>query len=118
MTDDKFHLLPCPFCGGEATGFEWSDDDEKEEWEPHDEDAYCSVKVNHKEDCLFKIGEFGMWIASTEKEAADAWNHRVERTCHMVDNGVELCCSECDWRYDYDDELRFCTGCGARVVQE
>lgn len=23
-------LKPCPFCGGEAIGFEWSDDDECE----------------------------------------------------------------------------------------
>ena len=38
------------------------------------------------------------------------------RTCLMIDNGVELCCSECDRRHSYDDEPRFCMGCGARVV--
>ena len=38
------------------------------------------------------------------------------RTCRMVDNGVELCCSECDRRHSYDDEPEFCMGCGARVV--
>lgn len=41
-----------------------------------------------------------------------------ERTCRMVDNGAELCCSECDRRHDYDDEPRFCMGCGAKVVSE
>ncbi len=36
----------------------------------------------------------------------------------MLDNGVELCCSECDRRHDYDDEPQFCMGCGAKVVSE
>lgn len=39
-----------------------------------------------------------------------------ERTCEMVDNGRELCCSVCDWRHDYDDEPVYCSGCGAKVV--
>ena len=39
-----------------------------------------------------------------------------ERTCHMVDNGVELCCSECDGRHSYDDEPDYCNRCGAKVV--
>lgn len=41
-----------------------------------------------------------------------------ERTCHMVDNGVELCCSECDGRHSYDDEPNYCMQCGAKVVDE
>lgn len=40
------------------------------------------------------------------------------RTCRMVDNGCELCCSECDCRHDYDDEPNYCHNCGARVVGE
>lgn len=40
-----------------------------------------------------------------------------ERTCRMIDNGVELCCSVCDRRHGYDDEPDFCMGCGAKVVQ-
>lgn len=40
-----------------------------------------------------------------------------ERTCHMIDNGAEFCCSECDCRHSYDDEPRFCMGCGAKVIQ-
>ena len=39
-----------------------------------------------------------------------------ERTCHMIDNGVELCCSTCDRRHAYDDEPDYCTGCGAKVA--
>lgn len=42
----------------------------------------------------------------------------LERTCKMVDNGSELCCSVCDWRHDYDDEPVYCSGCGAKVVNE
>ena len=39
------------------------------------------------------------------------------RTCRMVDNGAEPCCPECDCRHPYDDEPKFCMGCGARVVE-
>lgn len=39
-----------------------------------------------------------------------------ERTCGMIDNGVELCCSECDGRHSYDDEPDYCMRCGAKVV--
>lgn len=53
------------------------------------------------------VGEFG-------RERA----YLPERTCHMVDNGCELCCSECDGRHDYDDEPNYCHNCGARVVSE
>ena len=42
-------------------------------------------------------------------------NRRAERTCRMVDNGCELCCSGCDCRHDYDDEPNYCHNCGARV---
>ena len=41
-----------------------------------------------------------------------------ERTCHMVDNGVELCCSECDGSRSYDDEPDYCMHCGARVEED
>ena len=40
-----------------------------------------------------------------------------ERTCRMIDNGAEFCCSECDCRHSYDDEPQFCMGCGAKVKQ-
>lgn len=47
---------------------------------------------------------------------ADSIEPEPERTCRMIDNGVEFCCSECDCRHSYDDEPKFCMGCGARVV--
>ena len=119
MTDNESHLLPCPFCGGEAVGFEWSDDDDREEWEPHDEDAYCSVKVNHKEDCLLELGEFDMWIASTEEAAADAWNHRVDRTkTRNLSKKPEFVCEPCGAAWPYDLGFTHCPNCGAEVVRD
>lgn len=52
------------------------------------------------------------------KRLADLIEPVPERTCRMIDNGAELCCSECDWRHDYDDEPKFCAGCGAKVVEQ
>lgn len=49
---------------------------------------------------------------------ADLIEPEPERTCHMIDNGCELCCSECDWRHSYDDDPNYCMGCGAKVVDE
>lgn len=70
-------LKPCPFCGGKVVGFEWSDYYSWEEGEPHDEDAFCDVKVDHKKDCILKLGEFNLWAANTEEEAAKLWNTRA-----------------------------------------
>lgn len=43
-------------------------------------------------------------------------NHDV---CNLINNGTELFCSECDWRFDYSDnaqEYKYCPGCGARIL--
>lgn len=48
---------------------------------------------------------------------ADLIEPEPERTCQMIDNGAEPCCPECDCRHSYDDEPKFCMGCGARVVE-
>lgn len=65
--------------------------------------------------CLFHSAWDCMISEGNVVEFIKAHEYR-ERTCHMVDNGVELCCSECDWRHDYEDEPRFCMGCGAKVT--
>lgn len=48
---------------------------------------------------------------------ADLVEPAPERVCRMIDNGCELCCSECDARHGYDDEPSYCHNCGARVVE-
>lgn len=53
-----------------------------------------------------------------EQETDDAApSRRAERTCRMIDNGCELCCSECDARHAYDDEPNYCSSCGAKAVE-
>lgn len=60
----------------------------------------------------------GVSDAYDVEKLADLIEPVPERTCRMIDNGAELCCSECDWRHDYDDEPKFCAGCGAKVVYD
>lgn len=110
-------LLPCPFCGGEAVGYEWSDDYIIDEGEPHYPDAYCAVKVNHKENCILEIGEFYMWVAPTEEQAAKLWNTRHKKTSKVLDVSIgspfcENCCYEDSRLYDY----RYCPNCGYELV--
>lgn len=115
-------LKSCPFCGGEAIGFEWSDDDEVDEGERHADDAYCAVKANHKDDCLLKVGEFYMWIAATEEEAAEIWNKRAERTCHREEDQNNWGTMYDDWCSECDEHIKqganYCPGCGAKVVDD
>ena len=96
MTND---LGPCPFCGGDAKEFTGEDA------APHRWTVEC-------DSCGAHVG------SDTRHKARAKWNRRAERTCRMVDNGCELCCSECDCRHDYDDESNYCHNCGARVVSE
>ena len=63
-------------------------------------------------------GEWPEFIEVSHEGTADLMRYVPERTCEMVDNGRELCCSVCDWRHDYDDEPVYCSGCGAKVVDE
>lgn len=100
-------LKPCPFCGGEAS-------------------VKCEVFagiiargywVSCDDNNCNEVIECSTHAFDTKVEAIAAWNYRAERTCRMIDNGAELCCSECDCRHSYDDEPKFCMGCGARVVE-
>lgn len=39
--------------------------------------------------------------------------------CNLIDNGMELCCSKCDWRFDYSDDVQeyeYCPRCGAKIT--
>lgn len=72
--------------------------------------------ANYTADVL-DVDENMTWYGM-ELRLADLIEPEPERTCEMVDNGRELCCSACDWRHDYDDEPVYCSGCGAKVVSE
>lgn len=99
-------LLPCPFCG--KTEQEVSDVHISTGWESAD---ICC------EGCGAQVVRDGNTSEEARKNVIRAWNTRAERTCRMIDNGVELCCSECDARHDYNDEPDYCMGCGAKVVE-
>ncbi len=102
-------LRPCAFCGHDEARVIVVD----EVTDAGCEDATVPL---YAASCPY-CGASGP-MALSEGEAVEAWNRRAERTCHMVDNGCELCCSECDCRHDYDDEPNYCHNCGARVVDE
>lgn len=64
------------------------------------------------------VTDDGCWYEAAGVRRLADFIESEERTCRMIDNGCELCCSECDWRHSYDDEPAFCMGCGAKVVEE
>lgn len=95
-------LKPCPFCGGHARP--------QREFMSNGYEYTAVVCLG----CGATMpGNYSMHGDQAEWD----WNHRAERTCRMIDNGAEFCCSKCDRRHDYDDEPRFCMGCGAKVVE-
>lgn len=66
---------------------------------------------------------------SPAQVAAEVWNRRAERTCHLIHeveeendeffDTVELhyyACSECGWNNRPD--AYYCDSCGARVIEE
>ena len=107
-------LKKCPFCGCNAGVLEYR--------QLHGPTLYkiaCNSKKCRGHD---SAGNVGSWLENgwreSREEAAELWNRRAERTCRMVDNGCELCCSECDARHEYDDDPKFCMCCGAKVVSD
>lgn len=97
-------LKPCPFCGG---------------MRPHA--CICAQRW------AVRCDECGALVISDSaddggRSAAKRWNaraaeedRRTVRTCHLVDNGVELRCSECDCAYAYGEYAAFCRNCGRKV---
>ena len=116
-------LLPCPLCG--STNLKQYVTNARERNRRVIVCKGCGLRLEAYSDEErtvaqayqgdFKSAHEFMW-EQARKAVADKWNRRSERTCHMVDNGCELCCSECDCRHDYDDEPNYCHNCGARVV--
>lgn len=56
----------------------------------------------------------GGMLFDTPEEAAEAWNARYERTCKPICKGTSVSCDACG--SELHDPFRFCSGCGAKVV--
>lgn len=116
-------LKPCPFCGSRAVDLHATRYEGGERSNKPRVALYVRCRACGARGPMFKArGEGFSPISERDHDrqrarALDAWNRRAERTCHMVDNGCELCCSECDYRCGYDDEPNYCPGCGTRVVE-
>ena len=68
---------------------------------------------------VIEIGESqGFPAVINVRRGPELRSYVPKRMCRMVDNGCELCCSECDCRHEYDDEPSYCQSCGARVVSD
>ena len=108
MSDE---LMPCPFCGAPAKF------------------TYISKKRVFA-GCTNRKCPVGVHTANyaTDAEAAEAWNSRAERTCHVTFERIfdeypyeAPHCSECGQffaGYVRGKWPRYCPNCGAKVVEE
>lgn len=100
-------LKRCPFCGAEADVHYFAHDDSE-----------CTVMCSNP-NCRASVSARSSGSMTTAyNRARKLWNRRAERTCRMIDNGCELCCSECDGRHEYEEEPNYCSNCGAKVVDK
>lgn len=100
MTGNKPDLLSCPFCRGKAEilrmrqqniFFAWCDE--------------CEARGDYYD---------------TEEDAAEAWNRRAERTCHVIDHGAVGACSACGaecFGSPEGNKGTYCPNCEAKVVE-
>jgi Lar family restriction alleviation protein len=85
-------LLPCPFCGGEAS---YRDDGR---WEKVYDEGGAIVDVDISSPCVFVIEcSCGAQIVSDESEDAvrAAWNRRADARQHALKTGVCPMCEDC-----------------------
>lgn len=77
--------------------------------------AHLKIKLDPSD---WEPGEWPKAIDAVATDGGDFTTVRYVpvRTCRMIDNGCELCCSECDCRHVYDDNPNYCHNCGAKVV--
>lgn len=112
-------LLFCPFCGGEA----------------HIKEVVSACEKLYTVGCSdSECMGYETWLLKpTVDEAVGAWNRRAERTCRDTDYDTKsITCSECGettrntlfW-VDVDGgrtvnghRPRFCSNCGAKVVDD
>lgn len=112
-------LLPCPF-EREETVPELITERRGNLW-------YAWVKCPKCDASMVGISD--PWGGDPRQSAIDMaarqWNTRYERTCHAIHTHIsvsgECCeayvCSECENPIDYGHQ-EYCSGCGAKVVDE
>lgn len=114
-------LKLCPFCGGEAqitrkkikTNGCWCD-------AVYVHCPECDARTNRVLYSAQIHGDSGAEYA----EAAEAWNRRTERTCHLEEGygdaggNVGKVCSECKTTVEFHwrEPPNYCANCGAKVV--
>lgn len=112
MMSDETTLLPCPFCGGEASVIDHHNDD-------------GSVSVGCDNDTCLGFSGLG-WLYKTEAEAIAAWNTRATLTCEVVGSyyyddydqyEFEFSCGHSVNMYDKEPP-NYCPNCGAKVIEE
>lgn len=112
-------LKLCPFCGGKAYVAKGLKDRYG---------FYHSSAVCDNPECQASVDGIPRKNPDESmRDAAERWNLRAERTCHvahLVDEfgDVAEVCSECGFGNVRDrftaQPFRFCPNCGARVVKE
>ena len=114
-------LKPCPICGGTKLATSYSACINMDhEFMPdtvhmHVFDLYCK-------ECGCRVQEGGDTYDEAKEAVVEKWNHRAERTCHVVRSGKpsptgvpsKLHCSECGGRLTRFGS--YCPSCGAEVV--
>lgn len=100
---EKYKLLPCPFCGDEAYLYEGK---------------YYNVLGCETIRC------HGNWTYSrmydTKEEAIEAWNTRAEPTCYAKpykrDGDTDYFdCTECECGEINDVSAKYCNRCGRAI---
>lgn len=130
--------MPCPFCGGEVSVVVVDEEgnirDEEYERDPYSGLSYAVAHDDPNGACPIATYDGPLpWLYDSRDSVSHVWNRRAERTCRDTDYDTEsITCSECGeitretlfWvdvgggKTVKGHRSRFCSNCGARLVDE